>query len=60
MEAGWFDLLKIWGPLALGWPLAYILVRFIMDNYKADIESRVKLASALDGLIKAVERSSDK
>ena len=44
----------------MGWPLAYLLVRFIMDNYKADIESRVKLASALDGLIRAVERSNDK
>ena len=59
MEAGWFDLLKIWGPLALGWPLAYILVRFIMENYKADIESRVKLSSALEGLTKAVERNHE-
>lgn len=56
LETGWFDLLKIWGPLALGWPIAYILIRFIMDHYKADIESRVKLATALDALTRSVER----
>ena len=56
LEVGWFDLLKIWGPLAFGWIIAYLLIRFIMDQYKADIESRVKLATALESLTKIVER----
>ena len=60
MEAGWLDLLKLWGPLALGWVVAYMLIRFIMENYKADIQSRVQLATALDGLTKAVERNNGK
>ena len=59
IDADWWSLVRIWGPLALGWPLAYLLVRFIMDNYKADIESRVKLSAALEGLTKAVERNHE-
>ena len=56
MDAGWFDLLKLWGPLAFGWVIAYLLIRFIMDQYKADIDSRVKLATALESLTKIIER----
>ena len=56
MDSGWFDLLKLWGPLALGWVVAYMLIRFIMEQYRNDIDSRVKLATALDGLTKMIER----
>ena len=56
MDAGWVDLLKLWGPLTFGWVIAYLLIRFIMDQYKADIDSRVKLATALESLTKVVER----
>lgn len=62
-DAGWLDLLKIWGPLALGWPIAYMIGRELLtlmkeqrETYKADIESRVKLANSLDGLRQTIER----
>lgn len=60
MDAGWVDLLKLWGPLTFGWVIAYLLIRFIMEHYKADIDSRVKLATALDALTRSVERIADK
>lgn len=66
MDAGWVDLLKIWGPLALGWPIAYMLGRELLtfvkeqrEQSKVDIESRVKLATALDALTRIVEKVGD-
>ena len=53
MEYG--DLIKTYGPLALFVPLFFYLLRFILVNYKEDIESRVKLASSLDNLASIVE-----
>ena len=44
------DILKIYGPLAIGWAVAAYLIKFIMDRYDRDIESRAKLASALEAL----------
>lgn len=49
------DLLKIYGPLALGWLVAAYLLKFVLDRYQADIDSRVKLATALDSLTKVIE-----
>ena len=46
------DFLKIYGPLAIGWIVAAYLLKFILDRYQADIEARVKLATALDGLVR--------
>lgn len=58
-EAGWFDLLKIWGPLALGWPVAIMLIRYIMQQNKEFIAANVQLATSLNSLTKAVERLAD-
>ena len=54
------DILKIYGPLALGWAVAAYLLKFILDRYQTDIDSRTKLAIALDGLTKIVERIGNK
>lgn len=51
----WTDFLKVYGPLAIGWILAGYLGKFILDRYQADIDSRVKLATALDGLTKIID-----
>ena len=51
----WADFLKIYGPLAVGWVVAAYLMKFILDRYAADIDARVKLATALDNLAKLVE-----
>lgn len=50
------ELVKVYGPLALGWVVALWLIKFILDRYQADIEGRVKLATALDGLTRVIER----
>ena len=44
------DILKIYGPMAIGWIVAGYLIKFIIDRYQQDIESRSKLASALEAL----------
>lgn len=49
------DVLKVYGPLALGWVIAAYLGKFILDRYQQDIDSRVKLATALDGLTKIID-----
>lgn len=55
MDIAWGDIVRIYGPLALGWVVAAYLLKFILDRYNADIDARVKLATALDGLTKVIE-----
>ena len=50
------DLLKIYGPLSLGWIVAAYLLKFVLDRYNDDIEARVKLATGLDQLSKVIDR----
>lgn len=49
------DILKLYGPLALGWIVAVYLGKFILDRYDADIKSRTDLAVALQALAAAVK-----
>lgn len=49
------EFLKVYGPLALGWVVAGYLGKFILDRYERDLDARVKLASALEGLTKIIE-----
>lgn len=49
------DFLRVYGPLAIGWIIAAYLMKFILDRYTADMESRIKLASALDKLTSIIE-----
>ncbi len=55
----WIELAKVWGPLSIGWLVAAYLIKFIMDRYDRDIESRTKLASSLDAFSKILERVAD-
>lgn len=59
MDPAWIELVKVWGPLSLGWVAAGYMGKFIMDRYDRDIDSRVKLATALDALTKMVERENE-
>lgn len=56
MDAGILELVKLWGPLSLGWVAAVYMAWFIMTRYDKDIESRVALATAINSLKEAVER----
>ncbi len=49
------DILKIYGPLAIGWVLAGYLMKFIMDRYDKDIDAKVKLSTALDSLTSVIK-----
>ncbi len=50
------SILQVYGPLALGWVVAAYLLKFVLDRYNQDIEARVKLATALDGLSNVINR----
>ena len=58
MDLPWGDIIKLYGPLALGWVVAAYLLRFILDRYNADIEARIKLATALDALSKLIQEKN--
>lgn len=49
------EIVKVYGPLGLGWIVAGYLLKFVLDRYNADIEGRTKLATALDALTKVIE-----
>ena len=44
------DILKLYGPMAIGWIIAAYLGQFILKRYDADIEAKTKLALALQSL----------
>lgn len=51
------ELVKVYGPLSLGWGVAAYLGKFILSRYDADIDSRVKLANALDKITDRIEEA---
>lgn len=46
----YMEMVKVYGPLAVFLPISIYLMWFILKNYKADIESRLKMAQSLDRL----------
>lgn len=53
------DIVKVYGPLGLGWVIAAYLLKFILDRYNADIEARVALAQALNKLSDAIAHEKE-
>lgn len=53
------ELLKVYGPMAIGWIIAAYLGQFILKRYDADIESKTKLALALQQLAESVKGRSN-
>ena len=49
------EFVKVYGPLSLGWVVAFLLGKFILARYDADIQSRVALATSLDKLAASIE-----
>ena len=53
-EMEFADILKLYGPQAIPWiALAYV-GKWLMGRMDADLETRVKLAVALEGLTTAI------
>ena len=54
----WDKLISVYGPLALGWPVALYLLKYVLDNYRTDtqahIDATVKLALTLQALTDAI------
>ena len=55
----WADILKIYGPMGIGWIGFAYIGKFVMDRYDKDIDAKVKLSTALDALTKMIERLSN-
>lgn len=51
------QVLLVYGPIGLGWPIAFLLMRFIMTHMKDSVESNLRLASAIDSLEKWVREA---
>lgn len=49
------DIVKVYGPLGIGWVLAAYLIWFIVNRYDKQIESNIKLATALEGLTQIIK-----
>ncbi len=51
----WGELIKVYGPMGIGWVIAAYLGKFILDRYQQDIDSRVALSKAIEGLTAAIK-----
>ena len=56
----WGELVKVYGPLALGWVGFIYVGKFVLDRYDKDIEAKVKLATALESLAKVIDGNSQR
>ena len=51
----WTEILKLYGPQAIPWlALAYV-GKWLLSRMDSDLETRVKLALALEGLTSAIK-----
>tara|TARA_R110000868_G_scaffold201296_2_gene448881 strand:+ start:86 stop:256 length:171 start_codon:yes stop_codon:yes gene_type:complete len=51
------EILKLYGPMGIGWIIAAYLGQFILKRYDADIDAKTKLALALQSLAESVKAS---
>ena len=54
------DIVKVYGPLGLGWVLAAYLIWFIINRYDKRIEADLALARALEGLTQIIRERIEK
>lgn len=54
----WMEVLKLYGPSSIPWIALCYLGKWILDRHDRDLDSRVKLATALEGLSSVIERSA--
>lgn len=53
------ELLKVYGPMGIGWIIAGYLGQFILKRYDADIDAKTKLALALQSLAESIKGRRD-
>ena len=51
----WTEILKLYGPQAIPWLALGYVGKWLMGRMDADLETRVKLAVALEGLTNAIK-----
>ena len=49
------EVLKLYGPLGMGWIAAAYLGQFVLKRYDADIQAKTSLAVALQQLADAIK-----
>ena len=49
------DIVKVYGPLGIGWVVAAYLIWFILSRWDKMIESNITLATTLKGLQQIIE-----
>lgn len=54
----WMEILKLYGPQAIPWIALAYLGKWILDRHDRDLDSRVKLATALEGLTQIISRTN--
>ena len=56
----WTEILKLYGPQALPWMALAYFGKWHLDRLDKDMENRVKMATALDGMSKVLEKVYDR
>jgi len=51
----WAEILKLYGPQAIPWLALAYTGKWLMGRMDTDVDSRVKLAVALEGLTSAIK-----
>ena len=51
----WTEILKLYGPQAIPWLALAYFGKWIMGRMDSDLEARIKLAVALEGLTTAIK-----
>lgn len=55
----WAEILKLYGPQAIPWMALAYFGKWHLDRIDRDLESRVKMATALEALTKMIERTAN-
>ena len=56
----WTEILKLYGPQALPWMALAYFGKWHLDRLDKDMENRIKMATALDGMSKVLEKVYDR
>lgn len=55
----WAELLKLYGPQGIPWIALAYFAKWHLDRLDRDLDSRIKMASALEALTRMIERTAN-